>query len=222
MSLRIVAGVCVVLFIGVAQGVASPIFVADPSFENPLCVGPAPNSTCPPPGWTVDQTAGLGGGFLPVMGPSGAWDYVPDGTQVGWSNGAVLTQLLTATIDPFTTYTLGLWVSQRYTAGTFQPEIELIGGSTVLFKMSNANPGGAAPTQPVDSTYNWVFWDMSWTSPTTGPLIGQALTISLASDGIQTDFDNVSLNAALAPEPGTIVLLGASLLGLVVRRRFAK
>lgn len=215
MSSSVRSAVFVAFALWVGKGVASPLPVLNPSFEGPSC-GPVGGIgvTCTPENWAV--TGVYAGAFFP---PADAWSSIPDGLQVGFSNGGSLTQALDAYIAPGTIYTLSVWVSQRWTAGSFQPEIQLLGGSTALFTMNLSNPGGAIPTRDEKLNWTWENWTMSWTAPTEGPIIGQQLSISLGGDGIQTDFDNVSLDAA-APEPGMFGLVVAGLFGLVIRRRF--
>jgi PEP-CTERM motif len=219
MSPRGLLGLSIALFLWVGPGLAGPIAISNPSFENPSCGAVAP-ATCAPAGWVVTALPGaVVGELLPI---SSAWDTIPDGVQVAFSNGGTLTQGLGVNIAPGSTYTLSVWVSRRSTAGqSFTPEIQLLGGSTALFTMNNSNPGGTAPTQNTDGTFKWVDWSMSFTSPSSGAIIGQPLSISLGSDGIQTDFDNVSLTAAV-PEPGMFALIGGGLIALVLRRRLAK
>jgi hypothetical protein len=228
MSSRILYMTLIALFLLVSQGWASPIGVFNSSFEIPYCAGTVDWVTCTPDNWTVDNPPGtVSGAFRPLSyGPGSPWDSIPDGVQVAFSNGGTLTQVLTADIIPNTTYTLSVWVSQRWSAGSFLPEIQLLGGVTPVITMNNANPGGATPTQKPDGNYTWEDWSMSWTSPTSGPLIGQTLSIVLGShspvgfDATQTDFDNVSLTTN--PEPGMFVLVAGGLIGLGIRRRLVK
>jgi hypothetical protein len=57
---------------------------------------------------------------------------------------------------------------------------------------------------------------------TSGPTVdGDPLEISLGASAAQSDFDEVSLYTG-TPEPAMFALVGAGLLGLVTRRRFAK
>uniref|UniRef100_Q01R59 Ice-binding protein C-terminal domain-containing protein n=1 Tax=Solibacter usitatus (strain Ellin6076) TaxID=234267 RepID=Q01R59_SOLUE len=233
MSLRVIFGAFIVLFAAVSQGVASPIGISNPSFEIPYCGGTLDPVTCMPDSWTVYDPPGVfSGTFRPL---STAWDSIPDGVQVAFSNGGTLTQTLAATVAPNTTYTLSVWVSQRWSAGSFLPDIQLLAGSTPVIAMSNSNPGGAAPTTNPDGTYTWQDWIMSWTSSSAEPLIGQTLSIVLGShalvgvDATQTDFDNVSLTAnsgelliTTNPEPGMFVLVAGGLIGFGIRRRFVK
>jgi hypothetical protein len=56
-----------------------------------------------------------------------------------------------------------------------------------------------------------------------GAEVGEPLEIYLSSSTNQTSFDDVTLNATSSvPEPAMFALVGAGLLGLVTRRRFAK
>jgi len=71
------------------------------------------------------------------------------------------------------------------------------------------------------------FSDLSatFTSPASGPLIGESLTIRLsATAGSNNDeaiFDNVRLTATAVPEPTTWALLGMGAVALFARRRTA-
>jgi|SRR5579872_6831119 len=210
MRLSILAVFSVVLLISATPIAAGPITIQNPSFESPSCSA----ASCVPANWTV--TGGFGGEFAPGVGP---WDSIPDGVQVGWSNGGTLTQILGATVAPNTDYTLSLWVSQRWSAGSFEPEINLLAGNSSVLTMNLVTPGGGVPTKNVDGTYQWVQWTLSWVSPGSGPTIGQSLGISLGSDGIQTDFDAVSLSASQAPELAAMLLVGLGLLGVFALRR---
>jgi len=219
MRLHVGVSVFVALLVVVSGAWAGIVPITNPSFESPSCgtVGPA---TCAPTGWTV---SGAANAFLPG---SGAFQSIPDGLQVAYSNGGTLSQVLSTVIAANTTYTLSVWVSERV-GDTFSPAIELLGGSNVLFTMSTSNPGGALPTQSDGGStpYDWVDWTMSYTSPASGAIIGQALGISLGAGAAQSDFDNVSLTSApvsSVPEPAMFALVGVGLLGLVTRRRFAK
>ena len=221
MGSRILSGVFIAFFLWVSQGLASPIGIFNSSFELPLCAGTVDPVTCMPSNWTVYDPPGVfSGAYRPLSTDSTTWDSIPDGIQVAFSNGGTLTQILAANIVPDMTYTLSVWVSQRCCAGSFFPEIQLLGGSTPVITMNKANPGGAAPPRNPDGSYAWEDWAMSWTSPSSGPIIGQTLSIVLGSDATQTDFDNVSLTAN--PEPGMFVLVAGGLIGLGIRRRSAK
>jgi hypothetical protein len=184
-----------------AGSLTTDIPVNDPSFEGLAC-GTTPGAiaqNCVPTGWSVTGTADA------TLPPIGAWDGIPDGSQVAWSNGGTLTQILSTTVAPGTTYTLSVWVSERKNpANTFSPDIQLLAGSTPLITWTTSAPGGALPTKNGDGTYTWVDWTGTYTSPNSGSVIGQALEISLGADSAQSDFDDVTLTAT--PNANTVAL----------------
>jgi len=129
---------------------------------------------------------------------------VPHGNQVAYSNGGTIAQELSAVLQPNTRYTLGVYVGRRNTLAFLGNSIRLMAGNTELaFESGN----------PAAGTFEHV--TVSYTSGSSGPLIGQQLKIYLSSFGIQTNFDNVTLDASPIPEPSAILgLLGFGLLGI--------
>jgi hypothetical protein len=122
---------------------------------------------------------------------------------------------LTTDLASATTYTLTVSVGLRnLESQSFGGVIELLAGSTVLESYNS----GTVPTAG-----NWSVWTLTYDSGSSNPLAGQALGIELMSTTNQTAFDGVFLNdASDVPEPAMFALVGAGLLGLVTRRRFAK
>jgi hypothetical protein len=188
---------------------ADTIAVTNPSFEitNPLTFT-APDAGSwnagPIPGWTT--TGGGAGSWQP--GPGLLSLPLPDGNTVAYSNGATLSQTLSASLVPDTTYTLSADVGHRFDGDVTNYTIELLLGGMVLDSISGSN--GAIPLgafQDVSFSYT------SGSAPPPGNL-----GIALRSDGIQADFDNVRLSAV--PEPGSLALLATGLgLALFVFRR---
>jgi len=129
---------------------------------------------------------------------------VPDGNQVAYNNGGTIAQALSAVLQPNTRYTLGVDVGRRKSLTFPNYRIRLIAGTTELgFNSVTPDPG----------TFERV--TVSYTSGSSGPLIGQQLKIFLVSSGAQTNFDNVTLDASSIPEPSAILgLLGFGLLGI--------
>ncbi|MFY9725939.1 MAG: PEP-CTERM sorting domain-containing protein [Bryobacteraceae bacterium] len=225
----------IILFVAVSGAWGGAITIQNPSFESPSC-GTSGPAYCAPADWVLtDSIPADGGGDAEAFMPeAGVWNSIPNGSQVGYSNGPgdSLSQVLTGnSVVANTTYTLSVWVSEQGDIpSTFSPVIELLAGSYTLIDLTAANPeGNVAPTQPggAGTPYTWVDWTGTYTSGASGGAIGQTLKIYLSAGGIQTDYDELSLNASPdspggVPEPAVFALVGAGLLGLVTRRRFAK
>ncbi len=139
---------------------------------------------------------------------------VPDGVQVAWGNeDATIFQRLSATLESNTKYTLGVYVGQRNRSGFVGYNIELLAGNTVLASNNSITPD--------PGTFSLV--NVHYTSSNNDPLIGQALGIRLSSSGIQTNFDNVTLDATAVPEPLTILGVGTAIgFGTIFKRKIAK
>ncbi len=199
---------------------AASVFIDNHSFEDP--VAPQQGAT----GfysinsidkWSLVSTGGLQGVFDPtatatLTGGGPFFDQpVPDGVQVAYSNGGTISQTLTGTtLQAKTQYTLGVYVGRRNDQPFPGYNIELLAGSTVLASNSIITPA-AGTFAPVTVSYS---------SGSSSPLFGQALTIRLTSNGTQTNFDNVTLDASPIPEPSAILgLLGFGLLGIASKLR---
>ena len=139
---------------------------------------------------------------------------VPDGVQVAWGNeGGTIFQRLSATLQSNTKYTLGVYVGQRNRSGFVGYNIELLAGNTVIASNNSITP---AP-----GTFSLV--NVHYTSSNNDRLIGQSLGIRLSSFGIQTNFDNVTLEATAVPEPLTILgAVTAIGFGTMIKRKVAK
>jgi hypothetical protein len=104
---------------------------------------------------------------------------------------------------------LGVHVGRRENVAFAGYNIELLAGNTVLVSENSVTPDpGSFEYVTVDYT--------SGISVTPG----QALQIRLTSNGVQTNFDNITLDAASIPEPSAILgLLGFGLLGIASKLR---
>jgi hypothetical protein len=106
-------------------------------------------------------------------------------------------------------YTLQVDIGQRKDlVGDFIGTTQLVIGSTVI------NSAGAAPTAG-----NWSIFTATYTTNVAD--IGKTITIQLSTAGVEGDFDNVSLDASVAPvpEPVTVGLLGFGLLAIGLSKR---
>jgi PEP-CTERM motif len=214
----------VVLSILVLGTIASPAWadavpVQNASFEitNPLggsCACGAFNLG-PIPDWTI--TGGVAGSWQPS---SVSFNMpLPNGNIVAYSDGATISQTLTSSLVPDTTYTLSVDVGHRLDVSTSPTgngyvtdyTIALYVGSTLL-KSFGGSTGGIAPGTFADET-------VTLTSGAT--VLPGDLSIVLTSDGQQADFDNVKLTASTVPEPSSLSLLAGALgvMFLALRRR---
>ncbi|MFM7909208.1 MAG: PEP-CTERM exosortase interaction domain protein, partial [Microcystis sp.] len=197
---------------------AALLTVANNSFENPVITAPSGFTTVSSGtsnNWTF--TGGSNQGFAnPTIGqnagnswygPSPSPGIIPDGNQIAWSNGGTISQKLSATLQTNTIYTLTAYVGNRLGLNFPGYNIQLYAGDDLL-----ASNNGVTPA---DGTFAPV--TVSYTSGIS-VTPGQALEIRLTSlSGViaQTNFDNITLDAASIPEPSAILgLLGFGLLGI--------
>lgn len=202
--------VVMLLFAFVPGAFAATITVANPSFET-LPSG-WPNVTCggtcaydvglPIPSWnsTGSETGQWRtGGFA---GNPPAFD----GSILAYTNGGTISQDVGNAVAGLT-YTLQVDVLHRTDealTGVVQLEI---GG--VVVATAPVVDGG------VGTWSNWTAVDTA-----SAAQAGQTITILLSANGNQGDFDNVRLNssASSVPEPGSCLLVGTALVGLMTRR----
>lgn len=160
----------------------------------------------PAPQWSVDTSAG--GTMNPTVAimPPGPLD----GQNVGYSNGAILAQVMSWDIEPSTTYSLTIGVGHTTLPGAFAYHVWLSSGGFVLAEDAN---GTSIPTG------TWGTSTVTWQSP--GDVQpGSKLTINLASDDGVVFFDNVQLvGGSIAPEPAATSMLLLPALAALKRRR---
>ena len=198
---------------------AALLTVANNSFETPVITAPSGFnivSSGTSNNWTF--TGGTQQGFAnPTIGhnagsswygPSPSPGIIPDGNQIAWSNGGTISQTLSATLQANTVYTLGAFVGNRLSLNFPGYNIGLYAGGNLLASNSGVTPADGT-FAPVTVSYT------SGISVTPGQALEIRLT-SLTGFNAQTNFDNITLDAASIPEPSAILgLLGFGLLGLV-------
>jgi hypothetical protein len=193
----------VALLAGLAgQAGATSIPITNPGFESPVLVNGAFTQT-PPTGWSG------GGAFNPTTAnfPGEA----PEGQNTGYSNGSAISQTLSIVLAANTTYALTVLVGDRLDTAFPGYHVQLLAGSTILSECATC-------VTPLNGSFALV--TVTYTTGASDPLIGQALSIVLDSDGLQTNFDDVRLDAV--PEPSSLALLSSSFGAMAVawsRRR---
>ena len=160
------------------------------------------------PGWTLTGSGGL---FQP--GTAGFFTSpVPNGSIVAYDNGGTISQTLTATLSPNTTYALSVDVGRRVDAGLTNFTIDLFAGNTLLNFLTVSNstitPGSFAPELLTFTTG-------------ANPLSGNLGIEFSNSFPVQVNYDNVMLSATSVSEPGSLALLavGLGLAFFALRRR---
>lgn len=231
-----------------AGPVAAQIPIVNPGFEAVV----TPPGTFPvgaPPGWSVVDPGNILDNALDAVGtlnPTGTTFFpggAPEGSNVGLiylsgdqgTTPVSLTQVLTATLQPLTTYSLTVSVgniASGFGAPPFDQffdlsgfpgyRVQLLAGGVVIAEDDNSLSiaEGTFATSSIQAVIGAAH-----------PQLGQALEVRLTNlnqiqsqnaPGIEVDFDDVRLNAqpnAAAPEPASLALALPALGLLALRRR---
>jgi len=224
--LKITAAAASFIF-GSLAAVAVPVNVPNASFETPGNPITSTSNDNLVQGWVFSTsnsdlfgTAALNLNFQGTGAADGSRYAFIDNS--GKTQETITSASSLGVITPLTTYTLTVAV------GNVKPSDALAYGSPGNVSFSLLANGVAFATQTVSkgTVPNATFEDFSLTyiTPATGSIIGENLTIQLASQNssggdYDAAFDNVTLDAI--PEPTSVALLaaGALLLFCVIRRR---
>jgi len=202
-----------------SQTFAGPIVVNNPSFETagagglPFLCGTACSFSTDGviPGWVTTGTTGL---FKP--GPPANTLYfnsVPDGVSTAYSDGGTISQTVLPAVILGDVYTLTVSIGNRKDLNSPLGTAALVvNGNTFLAAGVPATPG------------NWSTFTATYTGLAAD--VGKAITIRLATTGVEGNWDNVvlsdSLSTGAAPEPASGALVGLVLLawaGISRRKR---
>jgi hypothetical protein len=185
------SAIAALLFGAAGQAGATPIPITNAGFESPVLTNGA---------FTLGSIVGWSGAgvFNPTTGqfPGEA----PEGQNTGFSNGTSLLQALSSMLAADTTYTLTVLVGDRLDTAFPGYSVQLLAGSTVLSECVTC-------VTPQNGSFALV--TVTYSTGASDPLIGQPLSIALGSAGLQTNFDDVRLDAV--PEPTSIPLLASGL-----------
>jgi hypothetical protein len=208
---RFLIATATMVLLGATVVSAGPILITNSGFEaDSLANGAFTSGTIT--GWVcVSGTCGVYNPTTAQFTPDNPLAAPAGGVNVAYSNGGAITQLTGATVQAGATYTLTAAVGQRLDTAFPGYVVELF---TPLGTLASSNSPTPASGFFLNST-------AVYTAPTSGAQIGQAISVRLSSVGVQTVFDNVSLDASAVPEPGTLsmLLIGFGAVAAGIRRK---
>lgn len=164
-------------------------------------------------GWN-SFNSGCGTGLLNPDSSQYPGGVAPSQNNVAYHNGpAGFWQALIDTYQAGNTYTFGLLVGQRLDVGFGGYIIELRSGSgtgPLLASTTNAASPGPGTFLPTSVSYTVGSGDAA---------IGQQIAVVFRGIGVQTIFDNVTVDSSGVPEPGTYAMVGAGALLALLRHK---
>ena len=215
--------------------VTTSIAVPNASFESPG--SPVQTSKSPSilPGWVFNVQDNSEYGSMTFQSSNFSSAGAASGNDYAFINNDYpgVTDTLTsaasvATIAPLTTYTLSVAIGNRTGTGLYDDP------GNVSFSLLANGVVFATQEVPNGTVPNGTFEDftLTYVTPASGSIIGDALTIQLATlpeqgSAFQAGFDNITLDETTiesVPEPGSSLLFvagGTCFVGLMLLRRIA-
>ena len=228
MKTRLLLFLAVLLLSGISTSAAhGSIAILNPSFELDMLSPAGPLlafTTRAPTDWMGDSGGVLGvlttdpsvpGNFSSELSPAPG----NAGYQDAWDNGGPIYQVLSTGLVTGQAYVLTADIGLRsYTFATYPwpgTSLNLGYGTVPGMHLLNAT----SVTDPTPAPGSWASWQTTFVAGATGA--GDPLRIDLVSNGIQVQFDNITLSAV--PEPASLAIWGVVIAGglLVARRRKA-
>lgn len=192
--------------------VANAQFV-NASFEDPSLGGPG-FTTNGINGWSTNESFGVAG----VYWPNSFSAPVPDGNQIGYSNGSPVAQQSTSVLGLGET-NLTMYFGRRFDGIDAVGTLELWAGGSVANGVVSG--GTLLDSVTVDETTiasgQFQQFDAAYFASAGDPSLGALLSAQITfTSGSQMDFDLAAINSA--PEPASMALLGLGAAALVRRR----
>jgi hypothetical protein len=218
MTMKVVVLTVFLYSIFVADAFASLLTIANHSFEEPGATSFTEElgeffTDRVISGWQGNGPFAFSEGVLRAkQGVSYTGITATDGLQVGYSNGGIISQVLSEVLMPNFEYSLYVDIGNRLGSPFLGYRIGLFaGGNLLVINNSSVIPidGGFATAK------------ISYFASTFDPNLGKNLEIRLTStpsqtfEGRQVQFDNVRLSAEAVPEPSTLAFWSICLVSLL-------